>query len=76
VKFVFKGFLDWIGEEGNSPKQVLTQPQLLLDLGDFWNKPDRLFIGAEYQYWQNKFVGGKDIFRDENCLQGVVRWVF
>ncbi len=76
IKFVFRGFLDWIGEEGDNPKEVLAQPQLLLDLGNFWNKPDRLFIGAEYQYWHNKYVGGNDIFRDENCLQGMVRWVF
>jgi nucleoside-specific outer membrane channel protein Tsx len=77
VKFVFRGFLDWIGEEGDNPTQVLTQPQLLLDLGNFWNAPDRLFIGAEYQYWHNKFVFGRDdVFQDENCLQGMVRWVF
>jgi nucleoside-specific outer membrane channel protein Tsx len=77
VRFVFRGFLDWIGEEGDAPQEVLAQPQLLLDLGNFWNKPDRLFIGAEYQYWHNKFVFGReDIFQDENCLQGMVRWVF
>jgi len=77
IKFVFRGFLDWIGEEGDNPTQVLTQPQLLLDLGNFWDKPDRLFIGAEYQYWHNKFVYGADMFfRDENCIQGMVRWVF
>nr|MDA3798753.1 hypothetical protein [Kiritimatiellia bacterium] len=77
VRFVFRGFLDWIGEEGDAPQEVLAQPQLLLDLGNFWNKPDRLFIGAEYQYWHNKFVFGReDVFQDENCLQGMVRWVF
>jgi nucleoside-specific outer membrane channel protein Tsx len=78
MKFVFRGFLDWIGEEGDNPEQVLTQPQLLLDLGNFWSKPDRLFIGAEYQYWHNKYVGGgADVFfRDESCIQGMVRWVF
>lgn len=77
VKFVFRGFLDWIGKEGDAPQQVLTQPQLLLDLGNFWNQPDRLFIGAEYQYWHNKFVfGSEGLYQNENCLQGMVRWVF
>ncbi|WP_438969837.1 hypothetical protein [Methylophaga sp.] len=33
---------------------VLTPPQLLLDVSDYWNKNNQVYIGAEYSYWSNK----------------------
>ncbi len=53
--FRFKGFTDFIGEEGTNSKQILSQPQLLLDLGSLKGSPETLYLGLEYQYWKNKF---------------------
>lgn len=55
VKLRFRGFADWIGAEGERVQQLLTQPQMLIDLGAAWGSEDRLFVGFEYQYWHNKF---------------------
>lgn len=57
----FGGFLDWNGAEGNAgsglyrPASLLMQPQLMLDVGRFFDSPDRLYAGIEWQYWRNKY---------------------
>lgn len=57
--------------EGERESWVLAQPQLRLDLGNFWGTPDTLFVGIEWQYWNNK-LGDKDT--DENVVQALVVW--
>lgn len=51
----FRGFADLIGAEGSRARQLLAQPQLLLDVGALLGRADRLFAGIEVQYWHNKF---------------------
>jgi len=74
TQWEFRGFLDWSGAEGEFGKyQVLTQPQLLLNLGSLHNRPGSLWFGAEWQYWKNKFgIEGET----ENLLQVMGKWVF
>lgn len=75
TKFIFEGFVDIFGEEGGStaPSQ-LTQPRLLIDVGDLvWNKNGKFYAGIEYQYWHNKF-GIKGITESTPQLQ--IKWVF
>ena len=52
----------------------LTQPRLLLDVGDLvWNKQGQFFAGIEYQYWHNKFgIDGVT----ESTPQAQIKWVF
>ncbi len=54
-KFSFEGFADFIGAHAGCSFQVISQPQLRLDLGNFWNSPGWFFGGTEYQYWHNKY---------------------
>lgn len=56
LKFRTRGFADFIGDRGPGTSQIITQPQLLLDMGALWNKPGKLFTGTEWRYWHN--VGG------------------
>ncbi|WNC72709.1 outer membrane protein OmpK [Thalassotalea psychrophila] len=52
----------------------LFQPQLRLDLGEvLGNKAGQLFVGIEYQYWQNKL--GED-GTDDNAAQFLAVWRF
>ena len=52
----FTGFADFIGSRGqDTVAQILTQPQIRVDLGKHWGQPGRLYAGIEYQYWRNKF---------------------
>lgn len=55
LRFVFDGYMDVIGAHGDCKQQILTEPQLKLDVGNFWGKPDSVYVGFEYQYWKNKF---------------------
>ena len=69
-----EGFADFIGPKGpNYAGSVLAQPQIRLDVGDFLGLSNRLFIGIEYQYWNNKF-GIKGL--QESLPQALVVWKF
>lgn len=53
---------------------ILAQPQLHLDLGEaLGGQAGNLFVGIEYQYWQNK-LGAKD--QDESKVQLQTVWNF
>ncbi len=80
VGFLFEGFLDYIGEEGEAGKQggvshanLVTQPRLLLDAGSLFQKEGNLFVGTEVAMWFNKF-GLEDV--NEIVPQAMVKWVF
>lgn len=69
-----EGFADFIGPKGpNYAGSVLAQPQIRLDLGDFFGISNRLSIGIEYQYWNNKF-GIKGLH--ESLPQALLVWKF
>lgn len=71
LNFVFDGYMDIIGGHGTCKQQILTAPQLKLDVGDFWGKPGNVYMGVEYQYWKNKF-GAKG--STERVPQLVLHW--
>lgn len=55
-----RGFIDDIGSYGTYARQLVAQPQLLIDIGNFWENPERLFVGIEWRYWNN-FLGQKGV---------------
>lgn len=56
AQFAFTGFCDLIGSRGQgTSRQTLCQPQLRLDVGNFFGRKDAVYVGTEYQYWHNKF---------------------
>ncbi len=71
----FAGFVDIIGARGaGTVRQVLTQPQLRLDIGrGLLGEKGRLYAGIEYQYWHNKY-GSRGV--DEHNPQLLVLWKF
>lgn len=76
TKWVFTGHIDWIGkrcETSLCAKETLAQPELKLDVGNFFGKPDTFYVGLEYNYWKNKF-GFKGL--DESNPQLQVAWKF
>ncbi|MGZ5071468.1 MAG: outer membrane protein OmpK [Methylobacter sp.] len=69
-----EGFADFIGPKGpNYAGNVLAQPQIRLDLGDFFGFSNQLFVGIEYQYWNNKY-GVKGLH--ESLPQTLLLWKF
>lgn len=71
AKFEFSGFVDIITNHGSCATQVLAQPQLRWDVGNHFGKPGTMFLGVEYQYWDNKF-GSKQ--RNESFPQLLLAW--
>lgn len=72
--WTFEGFADFIGKKGHhAARQALAQPQLRLDVGDFFGNTDHLFLGIEYQYWHNKY-GIKGLH--DNVPQALLVWRF
>jgi nucleoside-specific outer membrane channel protein Tsx len=53
--FSFEGYADFTGAHGTCVRQVLSQPQLRLDVGKAFGRPGQVHLGIEYQYWHNKF---------------------
>lgn len=70
--FLFDGFVDMAGSEGTRSGYQLAAPTLLADIGTHMGQADKLFLGIEYQHWNNKF-GLKDV--DERVAQLQLRWV-
>lgn len=72
ANFKFRGFTDFRTGNTNSSGNftILAQPQLLLDIGDLagWHK-DKVYVGAEYSHWYNKF-GVQGV--DESVLQAMI----
>ena len=76
TKWVFTGHVDFIGKRCDGAlcdSEILAQPELKMDVGTFFGKPDTLFVGLEYNYWKSKF-GFKGL--DENNPQLQVAWKF
>jgi len=71
ASFVFDGFADYIGEHGELEYQFLAQPQLKVDASPLWGKEGKLFVGVEWQVWQNKY-GVRGL--DESAPQALILW--
>lgn len=75
LRFKFRGFLDYAtpGSNANGHWHLLTQPQLLLDLGALQGRQDSFWIGLEWWLWLNKFgVAGVN----ESAPQAVLEYFF
>jgi nucleoside-specific outer membrane channel protein Tsx len=80
-KFKFMGFLatsPWDGDVSKTStpfldkhgRFLMTQPQLLWDLGNTWNHPNSTEIGIEYLYAINRYQIHD---KDEKCVQAILK---
>jgi len=53
--FLFEGFVDYAGAEGDGEANIHGDPRLLYDLGSIYGKKGKAFFGIEYVLWYNKF---------------------
>ena len=79
AKFSFEGHIEYIDNRRNEfgdrvSSWWLAQPQLRFDLGNsLYGIEDQLFVGTEYQYWENKLG---DRSTDESVFQLLAVWQF
>ena len=70
----FRGYADIVGEGPGGKPYILTDPQLLVDVGNALGmSPGHVYAGVEYRYWHNKF-GVEGV--DEQVVQGMAAWFF
>ena len=72
-RFKFRGFMDISTGETAGGWHLLTQPQLLFDVGALQGQRDKLMLGVEWWYWKNKYgIEGQD----ESAPQAEVIYYF
>lgn len=49
------GYFDWVLGIGDQQWSYHLNPQLTTDLGARWDNPGMLFVGAELDFWWNKY---------------------
>jgi nucleoside-specific outer membrane channel protein Tsx len=70
ASFAFKGFADFAKAkdvDGSTGLDIMTQPELLLDLGAFAGKPGRFWAGTEWWIHRNPI-------RDTQAVQAMIEW--
>ena len=73
LDFSFEGYADFTGAHGTCARQVLSQPQLRLDVGKAFGRPGQVHVGIEYHYWHNKF-GSRGL--NDRVPQALLVWGF
>jgi hypothetical protein len=64
--FKFDGFFVYAGPKGkdsfgNQTKgEILTRPEVVLDVGNYWGQKGKFEVGVAYEYWLNKFGNNHD----------------
>ena len=54
-RFLIDGYFDWVLGIGSEQSSFHFNPQIKLDLGHYWSKPEKLYIGVEPDFWWNKY---------------------
>jgi len=78
AKFLLDGFMDYVAGYGPQASNLHLNPQLKLDVGNFYGHSDKFFIGIELDYWSNKFgIEDSPFFdTDQVAISGIVKYHF
>jgi nucleoside-specific outer membrane channel protein Tsx len=55
ARFLVDGYFDWVLGINAEQDSFHLNPQLKLDLGHFWGKPEKLYVGTELDFWWDKY---------------------
>ena len=55
ARFLVDGYFDWVLGIGSEDWSYHLNPQLKLDVGNFWGNPDKFYAGLELDFWWNKY---------------------
>lgn len=55
ARFLADGYFDWVLGLGSEDWNYHLNPQVSVDVGNFWGEPDKLFAGVELDLWWNKY---------------------
>ncbi|GLX85431.1 ion channel protein Tsx [Thalassotalea loyana] len=70
-KITFNGFFDWSSAADDHESEFHFNPQLLVDVGHYFNNAGHFQAGIEYSYWNNKYgITGLD---DESVISAMIK---
>jgi nucleoside-specific outer membrane channel protein Tsx len=55
AQFLADGYFDWVLGLGSETWSYHLNPQVSVDLGNVWGRPNKLFAGVELDFWWNKY---------------------
>lgn len=55
AKFLADGYFDWVLGLGSEDWNYHLNPQVSVDVGNIWGAPNKFFVGAEIDFWWNKY---------------------
>lgn len=55
AKFLLDGYFDWVVGFGSEDWSYHLNPQLTMDVGAFWDHPNKLYAGVEVDFWWQKY---------------------
>ena len=78
TKFLVDGYFDWVLGIGSEGSSYHLNPQLKLDVGNYWGSPDKFFAGLEIDLWWNKYqIPDSQAFEsDQYALSLMVKYHF
>lgn len=54
-QFLIDGYFDWVLGLGDEQSSFHLNPQVKLDIGNYWGQPGKLYAGLELDFWWNKY---------------------
>jgi nucleoside-specific outer membrane channel protein Tsx len=54
-RFLIDGYFDWVLGIGDEVSSFHLNPQVKLDIGNYWGKPEKFYAGVELDFWWNKY---------------------
>ena len=55
ARFLADGYFDWVLGLGSEVWNYHLNPQVSVDVGNFWGAPGKFFAGVEIDWWWNKY---------------------
>jgi nucleoside-specific outer membrane channel protein Tsx len=55
TRFLVDGYFDWVVGIGSEQSSFHFNPQVKLDIGNYWDRPEKLYAGVELDFWWDKF---------------------
>jgi nucleoside-specific outer membrane channel protein Tsx len=66
VRFLIDGYFDWVLGIGPEEWSYHLNPQIKLDVGNFFGQPEKVYAGVELDFWWNKYQIRSTDFFDTN----------
>lgn len=76
TRILFDGYIDWSSAADDHESDFHFNPQLKLDIGNYFNSPSVLYAGIEYSYWNNKYGLDEDVMDTESAVSALVKFHF